>query len=73
MANTRRANLQEPTAIQRYAIPCIQQNDDLMACAQTGAGKTVSDNERSIRFSSSNFLGCVSLTNHFKFIEITWR
>ena len=47
MANTRRANLQEPTAIQRYAIPCIQQNDDLMACAQTGAGKTVSDNERS--------------------------
>ncbi|UJR36051.1 hypothetical protein I4U23_028788 [Adineta vaga] len=40
LSNIRRANFAEPTAIQRYTIPCIQQQDDLMACAQTGSGKT---------------------------------
>jgi ATP-dependent RNA helicase DDX3X len=43
LSNIRRAHFEEPTTIQRYAIPCIRQQDDLMACAQTGSGKTVSD------------------------------
>ncbi|CAF0910812.1 unnamed protein product [Adineta ricciae] len=40
LSNIRRAHFEEPTPIQRYALPCIQQRDDLMACAQTGSGKT---------------------------------
>lgn len=41
LSNIRRAHFEEPTTIQRYALPCIRQHDDLMACAQTGSGKTV--------------------------------
>ncbi|CAF5183119.1 unnamed protein product, partial [Rotaria magnacalcarata] len=41
LSNIRRAHFEEPTAIQRYTIPCIRQQDDIMACAQTGSGKTV--------------------------------
>ncbi|CAF1568035.1 unnamed protein product [Adineta ricciae] len=40
LSNIRRANFTEPTAIQRYTIPCIKGQHDLMACAQTGSGKT---------------------------------
>ncbi|CAF3989674.1 unnamed protein product [Rotaria sordida] len=40
LSNIHRANFEEPTAIQRYTIPCIRQQDDIMACAQTGSGKT---------------------------------
>jgi len=40
LSNIRRAHFEEPTPIQRYALPCIRQQDDLMACAQTGSGKT---------------------------------
>ncbi|CAF1027635.1 unnamed protein product [Rotaria sordida] len=40
LSNIRRANFEEPTAIQRYIIPCIRQQDDIMVCAQTGSGKT---------------------------------
>ncbi|CAF3633797.1 unnamed protein product [Rotaria socialis] len=40
LSNIRRAQFEEPTAIQRYTIPCIRQQDDIMACAQTGSGKT---------------------------------
>jgi len=42
LSNIRRAHFEEPTPIQRYTIPCIRQQDDIMACAQTGSGKTVS-------------------------------
>ncbi|CAF4236899.1 unnamed protein product, partial [Rotaria magnacalcarata] len=41
LSNIRRAQFKEPTAIQRFTIPCIRQQDDIMACAQTGSGKTV--------------------------------
>ncbi|CAF3408095.1 unnamed protein product, partial [Rotaria sp. Silwood2] len=40
LSNIRRAHFEEPTAIQLYTIPCIRQQDDIMACAQTGSGKT---------------------------------
>jgi hypothetical protein len=43
LSNIRRAHFEEPTPIQRYALPCIRQQNDLMACAQTGSGKTVCD------------------------------
>ena len=41
-ANVRRANYTKPTPIQKHSIPIILSGRDLMACAQTGSGKTVS-------------------------------
>ncbi|XP_052822255.1 ATP-dependent RNA helicase DDX4 isoform X1 [Octopus bimaculoides] len=40
MENIYRAKFEKPTPIQKNAIPIIQAGRDLMACAQTGSGKT---------------------------------
>jgi len=41
-ANIIKASYDKPTPIQKWAIPAIMRGRDLMACAQTGSGKTVS-------------------------------
>ncbi|KAK3841964.1 MAG: putative DEAD/DEAH box RNA helicase [Linnemannia gamsii] len=40
LENVKRMEYTEPTPVQRNAIPILMQNYDLMACAQTGSGKT---------------------------------
>ena len=40
LANVTKSNYTVPTPVQRYALPIILSRRDLMACAQTGSGKT---------------------------------
>lgn len=43
LANITRASYIKPTPIQKCAMPVISSGRDLMGCAQTGSGKTVSN------------------------------
>ncbi|CAG9330415.1 unnamed protein product [Blepharisma stoltei] len=42
LANVRKMGYENPTPVQKYAIPCLFARRDLMVCAQTGSGKTAS-------------------------------
>jgi probable ATP-dependent RNA helicase DDX4 len=45
LGNVRKSNYSKPTPVQKHALPVIMEGRDLMACAQTGSGKTVSMHE----------------------------
>ena len=45
MESIKKCNYTKPTPVQKYSIPIVMKGRDLMACAQTGSGKTVSDTQ----------------------------
>lgn len=40
--NIKKSQYEKPTPVQKWAIPAILRGRDIMGCAQTGSGKTVS-------------------------------
>ena len=45
ISNVKKSGYTKPTPVQKHALPVIMAGRDLMACAQTGSGKTVSMHE----------------------------
>ena len=43
MNNVNMAGYHKPTPVQRATIPYVMHGRDIMGCAQTGSGKTVSN------------------------------
>ncbi|CAD2216410.1 ATP-dependent RNA helicase [Angomonas deanei] len=54
--NLRRCRYQKPTPVQKFGIPAVLRGSDLMACAQTGSGKTAAYLIPAVNFIVSNNL-----------------
>ncbi|TPP47049.1 DEAD/DEAH box helicase family protein [Leishmania donovani] len=61
--NVNRCRYQKPTPVQKYGIPCVLNGSDLMACAQTGSGKTAAYLIPAINFMLVNNLNRAKPTN----------